>query len=1010
MEALSTAGSLAARGIAALLPVLARRRLRTQSELPLSEAVRVRLILPGRVPVERYVRRLAAGAGRSLRRDPAAGLPALGRRERRAVVDAVCRALVSADLSDDRLLGLVDPGPAALAAHVDPVARSAAELSDDARAVHRAVLHRTSDRFLRAVEATPDFPRRYRRAERQRLRQGEESAAPAGGGRDPDDVFLAAYLDHVAQAFASVDLMAGPGRRRVATVEDDDGPERTEPLGAVARHRSRLLLLGEAGSGKSTLLEGLAVSAARRAFTGDLADWNGLVPVLVRLRDHPEADLPDPGSLLDSLPGALPGTLPGSLPGPLPDTFPGSLPPVLPLVLPPALSAGEPPPRHWLDRRLAEGRVLLLLDGVDELAGERHQRLHAWLVRLLGAYPGNSAVVTTRPSAVAPDWLSAHGFTTARLAPLSRDELAAFVSRRFASDAALARELLGALDERLRLAELLTTPLLASLVCTQHARRRRLPTSRTEIYRQALELLADQRDADDRLPGALSLLSALAWHLTSRGFTAAPRTQVVDCLESLEFPPELDVTAEEALALLLDRSGVLTTTASGAVDFVHRVFLEYLAAEHAVDQDHVATLVRNAHLAVWHDTVAMASVRATERQRRQLLTGILRRADAERHQHRALRLLALSCLTFCREAGKGVPRSLTASLDHAVGAVLPPRRASDCPPLAAAPRSLLRALPSSLGELRHTEHQRLTVRTAALTGDREFLARLGAYAREGREPVARELVDGWHHFSSSGDAVRDYAREVLRHLPLDRREVRVTHPRQWQAAPELPHATRVRVAYPFGPDIGEVTAFPRLRRLRVTALADGADLRPLRGCPQLTHLWLWGTRLPDLGPLAELPRLTFLHLLDWPPFTLDGTPLPATLTTLSLGRLPLGAPLGWLREHPALTALALQGAGTPHWQDLAALGLLTELDLGGYDLTHALPALVGAAPGLRLLGLHGCSVPADLSPLAHLPRLTRLDLVDTTGPGGAPLDLAPLARAAPRLTIETRGATRSRTP
>ncbi|UCM89942.1 NACHT domain-containing protein [Streptomyces marincola] len=948
--------------VTALLPWLERRRRSAQAELPLAEAPRVRLIRPGRVPAGTWFRRLAAGAGRSVRRDRAAGLPRVARRERRAAVAAAGRAFAAADLSDDILLRLANLGPEALREHVDPAARSAAGLSDAGRALHGALLLRACDRFQRAVEATPDFDRRHRRWE-HRSGPRRESGAPSGAADDPDVAFQAAYLDHLAQSLDTTDLLSGPGARRVSARADTGADADAEPLGAVLRRVPRLLLVGEAGAGKSSVLNALAVRAARRAFTGELAEWNGLVPVLLRLRDHPDADLPDPGALLRPLPG------------------------------------GARPPDHWLDRRLAEGRVLLLLDGVDEVAAERHRRFRDWLARVLGAYPDNPTVVSARPGAVTAR-LDDQGFTTARIAPLTRGELGAFVDRRFASDPTAARAVRAALDERPRLADLLTTPLLAALVCAQYEQRHRLPASRAETYRQAVELLTGRRAAVQPVSGTASVLRAFAWHLTSQGATAATHRQAVDFVSRAVLPAEDGREAEERLSLLVHHSGVLTGTASGGVAFVHRVFQEYLAAEHAADQDLIDVLVRNAHLDVWHDTIVLAAVRASARRRQELLTGILERAAAERHQHRRLRLLALSCLEFCREAGESVPRALAPAVEHAVRAVLPPRRASDCPPLAAVPRPLLRALPPTIGRLRHTEHRRLTIRTAALTGERAALPLLGAYAREGDESCARELIDGWRHFSSDADRVEEFAREVLRHLPLDRRELTLTHPRQWRAAPALPHVTRVRVEHPFGPDIGGVTGFARLARLHVTRLAEGSDLGPLGDCPHLTHLWLAGERLPDLRPLAELRGLAFLHLLDWPPFTLGDIALPSTLTTLSLGRLPLGAPLDWVRDYPALTALAIQGGGTPDWRDLAALGRLAELDLGGFDLTDSLPDLVGAVPGLRLLGLHGCVLPTDLSPLLRLPRLTELDLKETTGPGGARLDLDALAAPGRRITVD----------
>ncbi|MCE0446720.1 NACHT domain-containing protein [Streptomyces tricolor] len=101
---------------------------------------------------------------------------------------------------------------------------------------------------------------------------------------------------------------------------------------------TRVLLRGEAGSGKTTLLRWLAVTAARGAFTGELAAWNGLTPVFVKLREYSGRALPVPEAMLDSVAGQITGVM----------------------------------PKAWVERQLVDGRALLLIDGVDELLdGER---------------------------------------------------------------------------------------------------------------------------------------------------------------------------------------------------------------------------------------------------------------------------------------------------------------------------------------------------------------------------------------------------------------------------------------------------------------------------------------------------------------------------------------------------------------------------------------------------------------------------------------------------------------
>ncbi|WP_445521272.1 NACHT domain-containing protein [Streptomyces sp. NEAU-174] len=131
--------------------------------------------------------------------------------------------------------------------------------------------------------------------------------------------------------------VGGPDQLLWTGISSWDGPEQESSASvrveAALKESARILLRGEAGSGKTTLLNWLAVTAARGAFGGDLADWNGLVPVLVKPRRYASRELPRPEELLDATAGPLTGHM----------------------------------PRAWMDREFQAGRVLLLVDGVDEL-------------------------------------------------------------------------------------------------------------------------------------------------------------------------------------------------------------------------------------------------------------------------------------------------------------------------------------------------------------------------------------------------------------------------------------------------------------------------------------------------------------------------------------------------------------------------------------------------------------------------------------------------------------------
>src|SRR5690606_14313956 len=136
----------------------------------------------------------------------------------------------------------------------------------------------------------------------------------------------------------------------------------------------------------------------------------------------------------------------------------------------------------------------------------------------------------------------------------------------------------------------------------------------------------------------LLLLRDLAWRLSDNnrseidlakaaGYVAAKLRAMrhLDCLDG-----------NEVLEQLRHRSGILRSPAKERMDFVHRTFQEYLAANEAAEEDRIGNLVGRAHLDLWRETIIMAAGHANTRQREELLGGILDRAEEEPRHARTL--------------------------------------------------------------------------------------------------------------------------------------------------------------------------------------------------------------------------------------------------------------------------------------------------------------------------------------------------------------------------------------
>ncbi|MBN6036849.1 NACHT domain-containing NTPase [Amycolatopsis sp. 195334CR] len=903
---------------------------------------------------------------------------ALPDNEVEAAVLAVTDVLRQVDLSDEALLA-ADADPEALARRVrEQFADRPAEvaLAERAWPLYELALDQSCRHLVQVVRYLPAFQPAALAEVLSRLSRLEEllTTTPvttllAPRGTDHDTEFGQAYLRAVAKSLDRLELLGLPADEqprlpltvaylslRVSTTTRDRHEEREEkswrgemPVEWAVGRADRTLLRGEAGSGKTTLLHWLAVTAARAEFRGELRGWNGLVPFVVRLRTFAGGRLPAPEEFVAHGASAIAGLMP-----------PG-----------------------WVHRVL-RGGAILLVDGVDEVPAPRRREVKAWLRELLDAHPSVKVVVTARPAAADQGWLSDEGFSAVTLDPMGPTNVRAFLRRwhdaaesaGVQADVATAHRRLSAQLERTHLRELAASPLLCAMLCALNlSHRASLPSSRMDLYAKALAMLLHLRDTERGLSGLLGdaekrvLLRDLAWRLTLANRVELSRDEALRHLTTkLPAMPNVTADPEALLAHLLERSGVLREPVPGRVDFVHRTFQEYLAADEAVQQHHIPTLVAHAHLDTWRETVVMACGHATARQAGELVDGLLDRATAERRRARRLRLLAAACLETVRD----IDPATHARVDAALGKLVPPRDLRETASLATVGHRVLKLLPTDLSELSDAKAA-ATVRTAALTGDAAALSLLSGYAKDPRDGVQDELQHGWQFF----DPER-YADEVLVDAPLRNGWLIVRSLKCLPFVGRLRHLGALSVYTDPPDDFGDLGGLPKLDDLMFFGDPDRpVDLHWLRDHPQLKRLRVYRAHhFSGLSVLATLSHLTDLGLSQSKPWEdlefLRHTPRLVWLSLDNTGTLPN---LDALHRLPELRWLVL----TQYSADcLAATRPLPELaSLALFDQEPELAPVPATFPALTMVNIRPAGR-VDLSPLRALP-LTELILQDYDG-------------------------------
>ncbi|MGW7202315.1 NACHT domain-containing protein [Streptomyces sp. NPDC054837] len=380
-----------------------------------------------------------------------------------------------------------------------------------------------------------------------------------------------------------------------------------------------LVVLGDPGAGKSTLVRYAALALAGGPADRPLADLAGRVPLVVELRQYAEEQWRH-SSFEDFL-------------AHLHEAYTLSV------------------PRPVQEELLTNGRALVVFDGLDELfdptvRARTSQRIAAFAAR----YPSARIVVTSRVIGYQRGILEAAGFAHFMLQDLDEGRIRAFIRSWYGVACPNAPVQAGQLVERLTsavtssrpLQEMAGNPLLLTVLAII-GRRQTLPHNRRSVFEHAVTVLVSHWDRAAKLLKAplsppvaealdvlgpderLELLRLLARTMqeghsgiAGNHIHASDLERVFrEYLQKYELPAVHATAAARAMvAQLHERNFILSRYGGEVYGFVHRAFLEYLAAadiaqryndrEWATPEELVEqVVVRRAADPAWHEVLLL---------------------------------------------------------------------------------------------------------------------------------------------------------------------------------------------------------------------------------------------------------------------------------------------------------------------------------------------------------------------------------------------------------------------
>lgn len=251
---------------------------------------------------------------------------------------------------------------------------------------------------------------------------------------------------------------------------------------------------------------------------------------------------------------------------------------------------------------LKYGKVLILLDGLDEvLKKENQNRVRDEIKDFVERFPKNNFIITTRIGALEYNF---DNFTEVEIADFDDEKIKYFATKWFNNKSVKATDFIKQINQNdnKRIKELATNPLLLTLLCVVFEELETFPTNRSELYKEALDVLLKQWDEEQGIErGKIyknlltknkeDLLSKIAFY-TFESCNYFFKQEVAEhyILEYLRNLPnanqdlkELEIDSEAVLKSIEAQHGLLVERAKRIYSFSHLSFHEYLTAKKIVD-------------------------------------------------------------------------------------------------------------------------------------------------------------------------------------------------------------------------------------------------------------------------------------------------------------------------------------------------------------------------------------------------------------------------------------------
>jgi hypothetical protein len=390
------------------------------------------------------------------------------------------------------------------------------------------------------------------------------------GMREPvslESVYTAVQFldDRAIRSFESVETLEEVYRKAKQRSFQPKDCQKQEGLN-VANEKQYLMVLGGPGAGKSTFLRRMGLEALKGK-KGNLK--HACIPVFIELKKFNTGEINIEKEIAEEF-----------------------------------RICGFPSHEEFTAKALEQGKLLILLDGLDEVPTERMNEAIRQIQNFVDLHDQNRFITSCRVAAYRHNF---RRFTDVAMADFDDAQIEQFITNWFRSEPQTGQDCWQKLnnEEHKSAKELTQTPLLLTLVCLLYQRSRKFPTNRATLYERALRVLLEEWAGekgifqDDLYKGLDTkrkemMLSEIAHEAFQKNRLFLPRREITDQIEQLlreMLPDEKFIQGTAVLKSIEVQHGVLVERAEGIYSFSHLTLQEYLTAQYIDDHRQIEALV-----------------------------------------------------------------------------------------------------------------------------------------------------------------------------------------------------------------------------------------------------------------------------------------------------------------------------------------------------------------------------------------------------------------------------------